>query len=287
MNECFGEAWMNSSNKGAVAYIGNATTTYLTFGVAEATGNIDPAAPFNAYQTGFFDAFMNFDNMYLGEIINATKTTVSQIPAMYMYKYRHIISLTLLGDPSLTPYLGIPLEQTVSYQTLQPSDITFEINTTPSAYVSLTDTDGILHGAGYTDENGHGIIDITPFNSSNVKLCITARMKIPYFETIDLVGIENNYELSIMNYELKQNYPNPFNPNTLINYELRITDYEFAEIVVHNSIGQQIWSSGNLPFTIHHSPLYFDGSKFNSGIYYYSLIVDGKKMDTKAMLLIK
>ena len=32
------------------------------------------------------------------------------------------------------------------------------------------------------------------------------------------VDIESNYELSIMNYELKQNYPNPFNPVTRINY---------------------------------------------------------------------
>ena len=102
------------------------------------------------------------------------------------------------------------------------------------------------------------------------------------------IGIEeSNDELSIMNYELKQNYPNPFNPVTEINYKLQITNYELAEIVVHNSAGQKVWSSGNLPFTIHHSPLHFDGSKFNSGIYYYSLIVDGMKMDTKSMVLIK
>ena len=105
---------------------------------------------------------------------------------------------------------------------------------------------------------------------------------------------EDNYQLSIINYQLKQNYPNPFNPHTRINYELGgtlatngFTNYELAEIVVHNSAGQQVWSSGNLPFTIHHSPLLFDGSKFNSGIYYYSLVVDGKKMSTKSMVLIK
>ena len=99
--------------------------------------------------------------------------------------------------------------------------------------------------------------------------------------------ITNNYDSRIMNYELKQNYPNPFNPTTEIYYELGITNFKLAEIIIHNSVGQKIWSSGNLPFTIHHSPLYFDGSKFNSGIYYYSLIIDGKKMDTKSMVLIK
>ena len=99
---------------------------------------------------------------------------------------------------------------------------------------------------------------------------------------------ENNYELSITNYELKQNYPNPFNPVTKINYELRITNYELAEIVVHNSAGQKVWSS---PVTRYGSrvtgSILFDGSSFNSGIYYYSLIVDGEKLSSKKMILIK
>jgi len=116
-----------------------------------------------------------------------------------------------------------------------------------------------------------------------------------------LTDIESNYTLTPLNdHRLLQNYPNPFNPITKINYELRITNYEKAEIVVFNSLGQKVWSSGNLPFThrttgdisssprgINHSPLLFDGSKFNSGIYYYSLVVDGKKMATKSMVLIK
>ena len=106
------------------------------------------------------------------------------------------------------------------------------------------------------------------------------------FPPVTQVGIEDNkYELGITNYELKQNYPNPFNPHTRINYELRIMNYELAQIVVHNAIGQQVWSSN--PLTLNPNTCIFDGSKFNSGIYYYSLIVDGKKIDTKAMLLIK
>ena len=83
-------------------------------------------------------------------------------------------------------------------------------------------------------------------------------------------------------------YPNPFNPSTKINYELRITNYEKAEIVVYNSAGQTVWSS---PITHHTSPvtgsILFDGSKFNSGIYYYSLIIDGRRMSSKSMILIK
>jgi len=102
------------------------------------------------------------------------------------------------------------------------------------------------------------------------------------------LAIDENYELQITNYELKQNYPNPFNPVTKINYELRITNYELAEIVVYNAMGQSVWSS---QLTTHSSQftgsILFDGSKFNSGVYYYSLVVDGKKLTSKAMVLIK
>ena len=111
--------------------------------------------------------------------------------------------------------------------------------------------------------------------------------RYPVLQTSTSVDIdESNCELQITNYELKQNYPNPFNPVTKINYELRISNYELAEIVVHNSAGQKVWSS-----TIHSSLFTnhctFDGSKFNSGIYYYSLVIDGKKIDSKSMVLIK
>jgi len=102
-------------------------------------------------------------------------------------------------------------------------------------------------------------------------------------------GIEDNNELSVTKYELKQNYPNPFNPVTRINYELRITNYELAEIVVYNSAGQKVWS--HYISTDYSSPITdyctFNGSEFNSGVYYYSLIVDSKRMDTKKMILIK
>ncbi|MFA7362057.1 MAG: hypothetical protein WC139_13575 [Candidatus Kapaibacterium sp.] len=31
----------------------------------------------------------------------------------------------------------------------------------------------------------------------------------------------------------------------------------------------------------------FDGSEYSSGIYFYSLIIDGKAVDTKRMMLLK
>ncbi len=113
------------------------------------------------------------------------------------------------------------------------------------------------------------------------------------FPPVIQVNMNDNYELQITNYELKQNYPNPFNPITKIRYRLPVetmhaSSLQPAEIVVYNAAGQQVWSS---PITDHSlrvtGSVLFDGSKFNSGVYYYSLIVDGKKLSTKSMVLIK
>ncbi len=84
---------------------------------------------------------------------------------------------------------------------------------------------------------------------------------------------------------LSQNYPNPFNPITKINYQLSIINYKLAEIVVYNSAGQKVWASN--PLTLNTNHCLFDGSKFNSGVYYYSLVVDGKQLFTRKMILTK
>ena len=98
------------------------------------------------------------------------------------------------------------------------------------------------------------------------------------------VDIEANYEQGIKNYELKQNYPNPFNPFTRINYELSSNDYELAEIVIYNVKGQEIWTR---KLNTNFNSIVLEGSTFDSGIYYYSLIIDGKFVSTKKMILIK
>jgi len=79
------------------------------------------------------------------------------------------------------------------------------------------------------------------------------------------------------NYKLNQNYPNPFNPNTIINYELRITNVSGIEVKV---LVKERQNSGN--YTIQ-----FDGSGLPSGIYFYSLFIDGERVDTKKMVLVR
>jgi hypothetical protein len=83
---------------------------------------------------------------------------------------------------------------------------------------------------------------------------------------------------------LYQNYPNPFNPITQIKFALKKT--ADVKLTVYNIAGQKVAELANGTRSAGYHPVNFDGSRFNSGVYYYSLEVEGKNI-TKKMLLTK
>ena len=98
------------------------------------------------------------------------------------------------------------------------------------------------------------------------------------------VGVANNNEIPA-SYKLYQNYPNPFNPVTKIKYQISKRNYVIINIYniqgkEINSLVSQVQSSGTYEVD-------FDGTNFSSGIYFYSLIIVGRIIDTKRMVLIK
>ena len=93
---------------------------------------------------------------------------------------------------------------------------------------------------------------------------------------------EHNYPRS---YTLLQNYPNPFNPVTSIEFELQKTSN--VQILVRDVLGRLVSDQefGSLGSGRH---IYqFDASNLSSGLYFYSLSVNGQLLDTKKMILLK
>ncbi|MCE1165686.1 MAG: T9SS type A sorting domain-containing protein [Bacteroidetes bacterium] len=86
-------------------------------------------------------------------------------------------------------------------------------------------------------------------------------------------------------YKLFQNYPNPFNPIT--NFKFQIQSYSNVRISVYDITGKEIERiiDGYQKPGIY--SVRFDGSNLSSGIYFYTLFVDGKILDSKKMILIK
>lgn len=95
-------------------------------------------------------------------------------------------------------------------------------------------------------------------------------------------GIEEATALTIP--MLKQNNPNPFTENTVIEYVLPET-VQSANLYIYDMNGTQIeqialTERGESSVTV-------NGGQFTAGMYLYSLIADGKVIDTKRMILTK
>jgi hypothetical protein len=100
-------------------------------------------------------------------------------------------------------------------------------------------------------------------------------------------GDEN--QISILSYELF-NYPNPFNPSTTI--EFSIQDNSKVELIIYNIKGQKIKTLVNNEFTKGSHSIIWDGNDdsgkpVSSGIYFYTLNVNGKTESVKKCLLLK
>jgi photosystem II stability/assembly factor-like uncharacterized protein len=98
-------------------------------------------------------------------------------------------------------------------------------------------------------------------------------------------GITWSSEIPLQ-YTLNQNYPNPFNPSTTIRFglpkagkvTLKIYDVTGREVAaLFNSMEL---NAGTVTYE-------FDASRFASGVYFYTLIVNDNKIDTKKMVLVK
>ena len=87
------------------------------------------------------------------------------------------------------------------------------------------------------------------------------------------------------NFVLEQNYPNPFNPSTFIRFQIkRLAD---VRLVIYDVTGKEIKVLINQKQKGGVYEVSFEGSGYSSGVYFYSLIIDEKLIDTKKMILLK
>jgi ASPIC and UnbV/FG-GAP-like repeat/Secretion system C-terminal sorting domain len=104
-----------------------------------------------------------------------------------------------------------------------------------------------------------------------------------------IVGINNLNENLLSGYKLGQNYPNPFNPNTIINYSIPAVRGEksFVVLKVYDILGKEVAALVNEREEAGNYSISFEGGNLMSGVYFYQMIVNGVKIETKSMLLLK
>lgn len=100
-----------------------------------------------------------------------------------------------------------------------------------------------------------------------------------------IVNINNEQEFTAESYTLKQNYPNPFNPSTKIDYS--ISKQEFISLKIYDVLGNEIAVLVNERKSAGNHSVNFNGYGYPSGIYFYSIEMNGVKKDTKRMILLR
>ena len=98
-----------------------------------------------------------------------------------------------------------------------------------------------------------------------------------------LTGIASNNEP--VEFSLGQNYPNPFNPST--NIEFSVGKFSRVKIIVSDLLGREVAELVDVQYTPGTYNAVFEGKKYPSGIYFYTMYVDGLVRETKKMMLIK
>lgn len=95
--------------------------------------------------------------------------------------------------------------------------------------------------------------------------------------------VEANINMPVK-FELGQNFPNPFNPTTKINYS--IPEASSVKLTIYNAIGQVVNVINDGFKSAGSYTLEVDGSRFNSGVYFYKLEA-GNNTQIRKMVLVK
>jgi hypothetical protein len=95
-------------------------------------------------------------------------------------------------------------------------------------------------------------------------------------------------------FSLSQNYPNPFNNSSVIKYQISNTDNGkpktengFVEMKVFDITGREMVTLVKEKQMPGYYEVKFDGTNLSTGLYFYTLAVDGVGIDTKKFALIK
>jgi photosystem II stability/assembly factor-like uncharacterized protein len=101
---------------------------------------------------------------------------------------------------------------------------------------------------------------------------------------VKMDGVVDMGENLVTQTTLFNNYPNPFNPTTTISFSL--TNMSSVKLTIFNSKGEMVSEILNKDMGRGLHSVNFNGESLNSGLYFYSLDVNGVR-DTKKMILVK
>lgn len=197
VGECFAETWLRAPNKGAIGYIGGSNSTYwdedyywgVGYRAAVVEHPVFDPAHMGAYDGLFHDHGEAMTQWYVTNdaLIFCGNLAVTESGSSLTTYYWNIYNL--MGDPSLSTYLGVPVPNPVSHpSTIFTTWESFQVTAAPNSYVGLT-KNGTLIGAGTVPESG--VLDLPiweePFLPGTAHLVVMAQNKVPYQTDLNVI----------------------------------------------------------------------------------------------------
>ncbi|MCK9163608.1 MAG: C25 family cysteine peptidase, partial [Bacteroidales bacterium] len=216
-SECFAEAIIRADNKGGIGVIGGSNYTYwyedFYWSVGSKAVNVNPT--YDANNLGAYDRLFHKNNEAFakwyttaGQIVQAGNLSVLKYGSNLSNYYWEIYHL--MGDPSLSPYVGVPIAMT----SLIPDSVPFgssniSLATQPYAFVGISQN-GQLLGASQADSIGdvNIVFDNAINHPSNLKVVITNQFSFPIIDSINVFvpnyPIININSLKYLNSQLEE-----------------------------------------------------------------------------------
>ena len=190
-NNCIGSSMVRAVDKGALAYIGCTNDSYWMedFYWSVGVGPLVVNPTYNDTELGFYDRLFHLN----GEQPSEWYTTTGQIlfsgnlavsASTSPWKQYYWENYVLLGDPSITPYIGSPETLTAEVpDNLPPTLKKLSLNTPAFSYVALSHFD-TLWDASHVTPSGSVYLDIPSVEKDSCLMIISRQNGIPYAKTI-------------------------------------------------------------------------------------------------------
>ncbi len=206
-NECFGEAALRKENGGAIGDIGGSNSTTWDedywWGVG-LTGSIVAEPTYEDSGRGAYDGvWHNLANeetdistwypaqgqiQVCGNLAVEASTSSSK---QYYWEIYH-----LMGDPSVTNFIGTPQTMTVnpSPSTLMLGMTSLDVSSAPYAYVALSQN-GVLIATAMSDNTGNAGLTFAndALSVGDADLVVTCQNRVPYIGTIGVTPANEPY----------------------------------------------------------------------------------------------
>ena len=223
---CFGEALLRKANGGAIGYIGGSDVTYwdddFWWGVGSGNVNVNPN--YNSTGTGAYDGMFHENNESNWAVVNAAIMMVGNLAVAqanglddYYWEIYH-----LMGDPSLSTYLGVPSINDVNYSPILPiGSEAIEIQAQPYSYAGLTQNGEFIAG-GLVGSSGYAVLVFDPINDAGIlDLTVTAQNTQPFFGEI-IVSSPDGAFVTVNNIEVNYGDDNTISPGEIINLSVEV-----------------------------------------------------------------